>query len=67
MMKLANKDYINKITELRMKRKQLRLTIDEVAKYIGISRSAISQFEAYRATLSDLTISKYEEFLNERM
>jgi transcriptional regulator with XRE-family HTH domain len=55
--------YINKVNSLRMIRKQLKISIKEVAENIGISRSAISQWEGFRATLSKDTISKIETYL----
>lgn len=62
-MKLDDERYISKVNELRMLRKRLRLTLKEVGERLNISGSALSQFEGFRATLSDETIEKYERLL----
>lgn len=64
-MKLTDA-YINRVNSLRMKRKQTKTSIKEVAEFIGISRSAISQYEGFKATLSADTISKIEEYLDNK-
>lgn len=61
-MKLTQ-EYINKVNLIRMERKALKISIKEVAEAIGKSRSAISQYEGFKATLSKETISDIEEFL----
>lgn len=51
------------ISYLRRRRKQLRLKQQDVADYLNVSKSAICQFEGYRATLSKEKINKYFEFI----
>lgn len=58
--------YIDKVNAIRMQRKLLGVSIKEVAEYIGISRSAISQYEGFKATLSEDTIKKIEEYLDKK-
>lgn len=53
----------DEISFLRRRRKQLRLRQQDVADYLEITKSAICQYESYRATLSKKTISKYYEFI----
>lgn len=65
-MKINNTEYILKMNELRLRRKKLKLSIKAIAEELGISRSAISQYEALRATLSDETIAKYEAILERK-
>lgn len=65
-MKIDNSNYISKMNELRLRRKKLKLSIKIIAEELGISRSAISQYEGLRATLSENTIKKYEEILNKK-
>lgn len=62
-MKINDTEYILKMNELRLRRKKLKLSIKAIAEELGISRSAISQYEGLRATLSDETIVKYEAIL----
>ncbi|HHD2772852.1 helix-turn-helix transcriptional regulator [Clostridium perfringens] len=62
-MKLDDEEYISKVNELRMLRKKLRLTLKEVGERLNISGSALSQFEGFRATLSNENIKKYERLL----
>ncbi|EOU1657295.1 TPA: helix-turn-helix transcriptional regulator [Clostridium perfringens] len=62
-MKLDDERYISKVNELRMLRKKLRLTLKEVGERLNISGSALSQFEGFRATLSNENIKKYERLL----
>lgn len=62
-MKINDTEYILKMNELRLRRKKLKLSIKAIAEELGISRSAISQYEGLRATLSDETIRKYEEII----
>lgn len=65
-MKINETEYILKMNELRLRRKKLKLSIKAIAEELGISRSAISQYEALRATLSDETIAKYEAILERK-
>ena len=43
-MKINNENYIAEMCKIRLKRKKLKISIKEVAEYLGISRSAISQY-----------------------
>ena len=63
IIKINNKEYIDKVNELRMLRKRLKLSLKQVGENLNISRSALSQFEAFRATLSYENIKKYERLL----
>ncbi|MDM0556534.1 helix-turn-helix transcriptional regulator [Clostridium perfringens] len=63
IIKINNKEYIDKVNELRMLRKRLKLSLKQVGENLNISRSALSQFEAFRATLSNENIKKYERLL----
>ena len=63
-MKINNENYIVEMCKIRLKRKKLKISIKQVAEYLGISRSAISQYEALRATLSETTIKRYKDYLN---
>ncbi|MDM0459559.1 helix-turn-helix transcriptional regulator [Clostridium perfringens] len=49
--------------ELRRLRKINFLTIQDVADYIGISKSAISQYESYKIRLKEEHLQKYREFV----
>lgn len=49
--------------ELRRLRKINRIKIQNVAKYIGISKSAISQYESYKINLKKKHLQKYREFV----
>lgn len=53
----------DEIAFLRRRRKELRLRQQDVADYIGITKSAICQYESYRARLGKDTIKKYYEFI----
>ena len=64
-MKLTT-EYIQQVNNIRLRRKLLKISIKEVAEYIGISRSAISQYEGFKATLSKDTILKIEEYLDSK-
>lgn len=64
-MKISTENYIMRMNNLRLQRKKLRLTLKDVAEELGISRSALSQYEGLRATLSEKTIKKYENYLEE--
>ena len=59
-------EYIQQVNNIRLRRKLLKISIKEVAEYIGISRSAISQYEGFKATLSKDTILKIEEYLDSK-
>ena len=65
-MKIENQEYIMKMMELRLLRKKLRLSLKDISEELGITRSALSQYESLRATLSDETIRKYEKFLKRK-
>lgn len=41
------------VAELRRLRKMNKIKMDELANYIGISKSAISQFESYKINLKE--------------
>lgn len=64
-MKLTT-ECIQQVNNIRLRRKLLKISIKEVAEYIGISRSAISQYEGFKATLSKDTILKIEEYLDSK-
>ncbi|AQW23809.1 hypothetical protein BXT91_07735 [Clostridium perfringens] len=49
--------------ELRRLRKINKIKIVEVANYIGISKSAISQYESYKINLKEEHLQKYREFV----
>ena len=49
--------------ELRRLRKINFLTIQDVENYIGISKSAISQYESYKIRLKEEHLQKYREFV----
>lgn len=49
--------------ELRRLRKINFITIQQVADYIGISKSAISQYESYRIRLKEEHLQKYKEYV----
>lgn len=49
--------------ELRRLRKINKIKIFEVANYIGISKSAISQYESYKINLKEEHLQKYREFV----
>ncbi|MGM8259666.1 helix-turn-helix domain-containing protein [Clostridium perfringens] len=49
--------------ELRRLRKINKIKIVEVANYIGISKSAISQYESYKIRLKEEHLQKYREFV----
>lgn len=49
--------------ELRRLRKINFLSIQDVANYIGISKSAISQYESYKIRLKEEHLQKYREFV----
>ncbi|MDK0617133.1 helix-turn-helix transcriptional regulator [Clostridium perfringens] len=49
--------------ELRRLRKINFLSIQDVADYIGISKSAISQYESYKIRLKEEHLQKYREFV----
>ena len=63
-MKINNENYILEMCKIRLKRKKLKISIKEVAEYLGISRSAISQYEGLRVTLSDDMIDRYKNYLD---
>ncbi|XZJ40584.1 helix-turn-helix domain-containing protein [Clostridium perfringens] len=58
--KMETKDIV---AELRRLRKMNKIKMDELANYIGISKSAISQFESYKINLKEEHLQKYREFL----
>lgn len=49
--------------ELRRLRKINKIKIVDVANYIGISKSAISQYESYKIRLKEEHLQKYREFV----
>lgn len=51
------------VAELRRLRKMNKIKMDELANYIGISKSAISQFESYKINLKEEHLQKYREIL----
>ena len=65
-MRINDEKYIIEMCKIRLKRKKLKISIKEVAEYLGISRSAISQYEGLRATLSDEMINEYKNYLDMR-
>ena len=66
MKKTENKDYIDAINNMRMRRKRLRVSIKELSDYLGISRSSLSQAEAFIASISDKTLKSINEYLNKK-
>lgn len=50
--------------DLRRLRKINKIKIQQVAEYIGISKSAISQYESYKINLKKEHLQKYREFVN---
>ena len=65
-MKINNENYIAEMCKIRLKRKKLKISIKEVAEYLGISRRAIIQYEGLRAILSDEMIDRYKNYLDMR-
>ena len=57
-------EYIQQVNNIRLRRKLLEISIKEIAEYIGISRSAVSQYEGFKASLGKNTILKIEEYLD---
>lgn len=49
--------------ELRKLRKINKIKIQDVADYIGISKSAISQYESYKINLKKEHLHKYREYV----
>lgn len=49
--------------ELRRLRKINNIKIQQVANYIGISKSAISQYESYKINLKEEYLQKYRKFV----
>ena len=49
--------------ELRRLRKIKKIRMDELASYIGITKSAISQFESYKINLKEEHLQKYREYV----
>ncbi|EPB9407016.1 helix-turn-helix domain-containing protein [Clostridium perfringens] len=51
------------VAELRRLRKIKKIRMDELASYIGITKSAISQFESYKINLKEEHLQKYREYV----
>ncbi|MGC5814417.1 helix-turn-helix domain-containing protein [Clostridium perfringens] len=51
------------VAELRRLRKINKIKMDELAEFIGITKSAISQFEAYKINLKEEHLQKYKEYV----
>ena len=66
MKKIENKDYIDAINNMRMRRKRLRVSIKELSDYLGISRSSLSQAEAFIASISDRTLELINKYLDDK-
>lgn len=66
MKKIEDPNYINEINGMRMRRKRLKVSIKELSEYLGISRSALSQAEAFSASISNKTLKSINEYLNKK-
>ena len=64
--KIEDPKYIEKINNMRMRRKKLKVSIKELALYLGISRSALSQAEGFQATISDRTLELINKYLDNK-
>lgn len=62
--RIEDLNYIEKINKMRMRRKKLKVTLKELAEYLGISRSALSQAESFYATISDGTLESINKYLD---
>ena len=67
MKRVENENYINQINNMRMRRKKFKVSLKELGEYLGISRSALSQAEAFKYSISDYTIDKINEYLNNKV
>jgi len=56
----------DEINFLRMRRKQLKLKMQQVADYLEVSKSAICQYECFKSSLSRYKIDLYHEFIKNR-
>ncbi len=64
--KTEDPNYIEKINDMRMRRKKLKVSIKELAEYLGISRSALSQAESFYASISDKTLESINKYLDNK-
>lgn len=53
----------DEVAELRRLRKINKIKIQDVANYLSVSRSAISQFESYKINLTKKHLQEYREFV----
>ena len=53
----------DEINYLRMRRKQLKVKMQQVADYLQVSKSAICQYECFKASLSRGKINQYHELI----
>ena len=67
MKRVEDENYINQINNMRMIRKKLKVSLKELGEFLGISRSALSQAEAFKYSISDYTIEKINEYLDNKM
>lgn len=64
--KFDNPEYVEMMCKLRIRRKVLGVSLKELSEALGISRSALSQFESLKATLSDGIIREYIKYLDKK-
>ncbi|MEU2589657.1 helix-turn-helix domain-containing protein [Alkalihalobacillus sp. NPDC078783] len=48
-----------------IRRKANRISLNDLAKYIGISASALSQYESGKSKISQENIKKYQDRIDE--
>jgi len=48
---------------LRMRRKKLKLKLQDVADYLEVSKAAVSMYECYKFNFSKAKVQKYYEFI----
>lgn len=53
----------DEINYLRMRRKQLKVKMQQVADYLEVTKSAICQYECFKSSLSRAKIDRYDEFI----
>lgn len=57
---------LNVREEYLLKRRKNRITMNELAKYIGCSQSLISRYETNDCGLSEIKLNRYREYIDKK-
>ncbi len=57
---------MNKKDEYFLKRRQKKISMNELSKYIGCSQSLISRYETGDCGMTDTKIKRYREYIDSK-